>query len=224
MARKRIDPKEFLDKTADMDLECRGLAVTLLCHYLVRGELPQKTEAIARLAGAFPEEVERHWESIAKVLFPDCSDKPKKQGLDPGEIAAVEPIAIAQKDGGALSPAERHVAIDEVLLRYVELHPKAKPGEPDRRRIASRLKEGFTLADLLTAIEGCHASPFHCGENERQRKYQSLELILRNGDKVNQFIEIAERESAATGKPSTRELQTTSAFQGLLQMEFGDGV
>ena len=45
-------------------------------------------------------------------------------------------------------------------------------------------------ADLKTAIDGCHRSPHHCGENDRGAKYQSLELIMRDSKHVLQFLEV----------------------------------
>lgn len=71
-------------------------------------------------------------------------------------------------------------------------HPKPKSGSKEWGKVKARLAEGYTTDDLMMAIDGCHKSPYHQGENERGKKYDSLELIVRDGDHVNQFIEIAE--------------------------------
>lgn len=42
------------------------------------------------------------------------------------------------------------------------------------------------------AIDGIHFSPFHQGENDRGKKYDSLELCMRDGSHVQQFIEVAD--------------------------------
>jgi hypothetical protein len=84
----------------------------------------------------------------------------------------------------------RSKEIDAVIAQYRSLHPLARPGEKERRLISARLKDGFTVEDLIQAINGCHASPFHRGENDRNRPYQSLELIVRDAKHVQDFIEV----------------------------------
>jgi hypothetical protein len=54
-----------------------------------------------------------------------------------------------------------------------------------RKAVEARLAEGFTEADLIQAIDGCKASPHHQGQNDRGKKYDSLELICRDGSKVH---------------------------------------
>ena len=90
----------------------------------------------------------------------------------------------------------------EIFEYYQRFHPKAQQDEKSKRLIDDRLSDGFTIADCKRAIDGCHASPFHCGQNDNGRKYQSLELIFRSSDKVNQFIELNDQ-------PKTRLCQTT---------------
>jgi hypothetical protein len=84
-----------------------------------------------------------------------------------------------------------------VFDAYRKHHPRAfakpVPTSKEWRAIAARLREGFTVDDLVEAIEGCHVSPFHCGENDRQTPYQSLSLIVRDGSQVNNFIELARK-------------------------------
>jgi len=58
--------------------------------------------------------------------------------------------------------------------------------------VRARLEEGYLVDALKLAIDGCHRSPFHQGENERGTKYDSLELIMRDSDHVAKFIELAE--------------------------------
>lgn len=90
--------------------------------------------------------------------------------------------------------------VADVIACYLELHPRAKPGQKERKLIAARLAERWTVEELCQAIDGCHKSPHHCGDNDRNQKYQSLSLIFRDSTHVQQFIEIATGE--ANGKPS----------------------
>ena len=88
--------------------------------------------------------------------------------------------------------------IDAVVEHYVGYHPQAKPGADERGLISARLKEGYSPEDLCRAIDGCHVSPHHCGENERRTKYQTLELIVRDSKHVAQFIELAQQGPVAS--------------------------
>jgi hypothetical protein len=90
--------------------------------------------------------------------------------------------------------------ITAVVDHYRTYHPRARPGAKERKLIASRLKEKYTVSDLKQAIDGCHLSPHHCGQNDRGTKYQSLELIVRDSSKVAQFIEHA-RGSPVRAEP-----------------------
>lgn len=90
---------------------------------------------------------------------------------------------------GARVPS-RH--IDLVFQHWQEVHghPEAKPSEKRRRLISQRLKE-YTLEELREAISGYALSPFHMGDNDNGRKYDSLELILRDAKQVEQGMQFA---------------------------------
>ena len=83
-----------------------------------------------------------------------------------------------------------------VFAHYRTHHPRSYktplPASNEWKKIAARLKEGYSVDDLCRAIDGCHKSSFHCGQNERGEKYQSLDLIMRDGGQVTKFIEHAD--------------------------------
>lgn len=67
-----------------------------------------------------------------------------------------------------------------------------KPGStkltPDRvKRISDRLKEGATVEHCKLAIDGCKNSPMHMGKNDTNTVYNSIDLIFRSGDKLDDF-------------------------------------
>jgi len=59
-----------------------------------------------------------------------------------------------------------------------------------RAVIEARLREGYTVEQIRTAINGCSKSRFHMGENDQGRRYDDLTLICRSGSKVEGFIQI----------------------------------
>lgn len=106
--------------------------------------------------------------------------------------------------------------VHAVVEHYRGYHPKARAGDKERRLISARLKEGFSVGDLRLAIDGCHLSKWHCGDNERHRKYQSLGLIVRDADHVVQFVEHAgESGGPQLSEKSRRSLAAIDEFLGV---------
>jgi len=87
------------------------------------------------------------------------------------------------------SRAATTAQVDEVCAHYREHHPRARPGEKERKLVRARLKK-WSVDELKAAIDGCHRSPHHCGENDRGAKYQGLALICRDDGHVQQFLEV----------------------------------
>lgn len=87
--------------------------------------------------------------------------------------------------------------VQEVFAHYRTYHPKAHPKPTSKSKewilIKARLNEGHPVDNLCLAIDGCHRSSWHQGLNKDNRKFDGLELIMRTGSKVQQFIELYER-------------------------------
>ncbi len=56
-------------------------------------------------------------------------------------------------------------------------------------KIKARLKDGYTVEQLKQAINGCASSSHHMGENDTGTVYDGIDLIFRNGGKVEFFME-----------------------------------
>lgn len=67
-------------------------------------------------------------------------------------------------------------------------HPRAILDSKRQRLIKARLDEGFSVDDLKAAIDGCKASPFHMGENDRHKVFDGLDLIFRDASHIENFI------------------------------------
>lgn len=106
-----------------------------------------------------------------------------------------DPLSSENKNNGKSLVALR---VDQVIEHYKVHHPHSRPGEKERARIRKRLHEGYTVEQLLEAIDGCHKSPWHSGDNPDGTRYQSLELIMRDSSHVARFIELNKHAGTRT--------------------------
>ena len=79
--------------------------------------------------------------------------------------------------------------------RQVTKHPRSRMDDKRQKIIVARLKDGYSVDDLKLAAFGCAHSRFHQGENDRHSVFDSVELIYRGADKVDQFIRHGELET-----------------------------
>jgi hypothetical protein len=78
-------------------------------------------------------------------------------------------------------------------------HPKAKLTSERQRAIMGRLKEGYSVEDIKRAINGCKTSSWHMGINDRGQAYNDIELICRNGTKLEKFIALLTSHPVTNG-------------------------
>lgn len=57
------------------------------------------------------------------------------------------------------------------------------------KKIKDRLKQGYTFEQIKTAIFNCSNDPFSMGHNDRGKPFNDLELICRDGEKLESFLE-----------------------------------
>jgi len=84
------------------------------------------------------------------------------------------------------------VAVVFAHWQNVMQHPRAKLDDKRRRKIRDRLKDGYTVDDLMQAVDGCKRSPHHMGENDRGAVYDDIELICRDAPHLDKFIKLAD--------------------------------
>jgi hypothetical protein len=102
-----------------------------------------------------------------------------------------------------------------IINHYQKYHPKSmrsvKKNSGIYKKIEGRLIEGYSVEELCNAIDGQHQSPFHLGDNKTQTEYLQLELVVRSGEKVDQFLAIFDKPKQTLVKPKTR--RTINAAQ-----------
>jgi hypothetical protein len=78
-------------------------------------------------------------------------------------------------------------------------HPRAVLDAKREKAILARLKDGFSVADLKAAVDGCKADPFSMGQNDRNQVYDDIALICRDASHVEKFIRKASGVSNGSG-------------------------
>lgn len=135
---------------------------------------------------------------IPESLIPERDLANAKSGVASATLSSSQ----ANCDGSSrIPPAE----IDAVVRHYQHYHPRSRPGDKERKLIAARLREGYSMEDLCQAIDGNHRDPFCCGDNARGKQYHNLSLIVRDSDHVRDYIEVANAPDAPVLSEKTRQ-------------------
>jgi hypothetical protein len=65
--------------------------------------------------------------------------------------------------------------------------PKSKL-DTNRKNLIMSALENYSASDVCHAIRGCSKTPHNMGQNSRNTKFNGLDLILRNAEKIDYFI------------------------------------
>lgn len=156
-------------------------------------------------AEALPMQCER----IADAM-PTNNQEPETNNQEPKK----EPKPHVERRRPTPGEATPVLEVFEYWKRVMD-HPRTVLDKAKIKAIKGRLAEGYSVADLCLAIDGCKYDPFSQGANDRQTVYDSISLICRDGPKVDHFIKIAERGPSA-GR-STNAQQTIDNLQAYLE-------
>lgn len=155
-------------------------------------------------ATALPTQCERIPDAM-----PTINHKPLTTNQEP--IPEVKPTVEADA-----TTARRRTDLADGALQVFEYwqrvlsHPTAKLDAKRIKAIKGRLADGYTVADLCQAVDGCKYDPFSQGANDRQTVFDDIELICRDGPKVDKFRKIAER-----GPPNGRSANQNRTISNL---------
>jgi len=85
---------------------------------------------------------------------------------------------------------ERQNGVVDVFSCWQETmnHPHAKLDGKREKKIKDAIKMGYSVDQLKRAIIGCSYSRWHMGENDRKKRFDSIDLIFRDADKIDGFI------------------------------------
>lgn len=105
--------------------------------------------------------------------------------------------------------------------RWAMNSPRSKMDDKRKTVILKALKL-YSAEDLKRAIDGCALSPFHMGANDRKEKYNGVDLIFRNADKIDGFIAKAERPPVAPRQSGMNQTFHDKNYQGTSNDQFAE--
>ena len=166
-------------------------------------------------------------EFTAKYGPTHCVKPPRGTTVDPAPVVEPKPEPKAKKPPTPAAEAKVRTRAEEiraVVAHYKKYFPerfrKFDSGSPEWNKINARFEDKFTFEELCASIDGMMRSPFHQGDNDDGRKYDSLEICVRSRAKVEQFIAMPKAGEKPVLNKKNRRGQ--DAAQSLLAMEFGD--
>jgi hypothetical protein len=85
-----------------------------------------------------------------------------------------------------------------VWSEYTRIMGKPRAVLDDKRRaIIRRALDLYTAEDLSRAITGYTFSPFHMGENDRNKLWTDIELLLRDAKHIDEGLDLYEKNTVA---------------------------
>jgi hypothetical protein len=82
--------------------------------------------------------------------------------------------------------------------------PKAQFTEGRRKKISARLKEGYSEDDCAKAIENVSIDPWYSGDNDRNKEYNDIALIFRDGEHLEKYRDMKPQIKRADGFDGAR--------------------
>ena len=126
---------------------------------------------------------------------------PDQQSLFPGEETAVVPVESEKKPRGESAhtrqkKSKASTVADELAQQVYEywcavMRPgRTRVPQLDIKRMTAVKSaiHDFGIEDCMRALDGCAKSDFHMGRNKQNKRYDDIELILRDQEHVERFI------------------------------------
>lgn len=118
-----------------------------------------------------------------KVTETTTETTTEKPIVESADAATTEGEAESKKSQSRAAQAREAFA----YWQEVHNHPKAVFDGKRQRAVEGRLKDGYTLDFIFQAIRGIKRSKRHMGENDRHEVYDDIELICRDGPRLEKF-------------------------------------
>jgi hypothetical protein len=137
---------------------------------------------------------------------------------------------LTQQGGATEEKVKEEKKADERIPRIFAVWVEATARDPRvtkltggrASKIAARLKDGYSEAEITHAIRNIASSPWHSGQNDQKKIYNDLTLICRNGETLEKYRDLnpASISQADHDDISAREAELKA--QSLRALKEGD--
>jgi hypothetical protein len=140
------------------------------------------------------------------------SECPGQSQMSPPDTAPT-PAPEASPEGSISSKPDGSDA-KAAQVREVFEHWRAKLGSPKKkltgdrdRRIRARLREGFTVEQLKTAVDGVLLDDWLMGRDPKTngKNWTGVDTIFKSGSKVEYLVELAEGKRSGRSRPGSKQ-------------------
>lgn len=172
---------------------------------------PLLAKALRQYSKHFPKPVLDEFETLTGTVPPTV---PK-----PGTVAGTGAVAGTEQDQeNSLVGQPPPDPVPEIFAYWQKVMASPKSAlDAKRKTLITNALKNYSPVDICKAIRGCSKSPHNMGKNDRNTKYNGLNLILRDAEHIDYFINL----DSANAKPAA---ETIDEMNARIAAEFlGDG-
>lgn len=116
---------------------------------------------------------------ILKPMAPSAPKRPRGESR----------LKQQQRRKAAAVPENEIIQVYEHWIDVMRPGKKRVPALDEKRRlkVAAAISD-YGVEECKKAIDGCARSDFHMGRNKQKKRYDDLELILRDQDHIERFL------------------------------------
>jgi hypothetical protein len=189
-----------------------GQSYVQICNWLIHQKIDKPSKS---KIPEFANPLESSREVVGGSRIKDQGSKDQRSGSKEG-IEGGDQL-VEQKP---LDPAPEIFAFWQKVMDS----PKSALDAKRKTLIAVALKN-YSPADICKAIRGCSKSPHNMGKNDRNTKYNGLNLILRDAEHIDYFVNL-DSANAKPGSETVDEMNAriTAEFLGDAQTDDGNTI
>lgn len=139
------------------------------------------------------------------VIATEATSETKTNATEaaPQAVPAAEDFALVVLDVEVAKAKKKARWADEVARvfdgwkRTMGKPSSTKLSVERERKIVQRLEDDYSVDDILLGVLGCSKTPHNMGDNDRNTTFNDIELICRNVQNLDRFIEAGKRASGA---------------------------
>lgn len=118
----------------------------------------------------------------------------------PGRPPSEKTLSRAKKS--AMIPDVEVAEVWEHWIQVMRSGSKRKPVlDATRRQVIAAAIYDYEVQGCKDAINGCSLSDFHMGRNKSNKRYDSVELIFRDSEHIEKFLDVLDKSQEDPGEP-----------------------